>query len=140
MRYGRQLGSIEECPQGFGLSRFSTCDRVYRVAISDVFEVHNRAWSGAVVRRARLMAELTQQQLADVAGTIQQHVAAIENGRRQPTHPALARLLRATGFELRTRLEPFDPHDETIEEWFQTQPIDFQQRWADHQRTIVSTK
>ena len=108
--------------------------------MSDVFEVQNRAWSGALVRRARLMAELTQQQLADAAGTTQQHVAAIENGRRQPTHPALARLLRAAGFELRTRLEPFDPHDETIEEWLQTQPMDFQQRWAEHQRTIVSTK
>ncbi len=37
-------------------------------------------------------------------------------------------------------LEPFDPHDETIEEWLQMQPVDFQQRWAEHQRTIVSTK
>ncbi len=69
-----------------------------------------------------------------------EHVAAIENGRRQPSHPALARLLRAAGFELRTRLEPFDPHDETIEEWLQAQPVDFQQRWAEHQRTIVSSQ
>ena len=108
--------------------------------MTDVFEVQNRAWSGAVVKRARLMAKLTQQQLADAAGTTQQHVAAIENGRRQPSHPALARLLRAAGFELRTRLEPFDPHDETIEEWLRAQPVDFQQRWADHQRMIVSSQ
>ena len=80
---------------------------------ADVF----RAVAGALILDARTRAGLTQAELAERAGTVQSAIAAYEAGSRQPTVPALYRVLTAAGFDLRARLEPHDPHDDTLAEW-----------------------
>jgi transcriptional regulator with XRE-family HTH domain len=62
--------------------------------------------SGAILREARLRAELTQRELARRADTSQSVVARIEQGRSDPSTATLARLLAAAGFELRAELTP----------------------------------
>lgn len=76
-----------------------------------------RAVAGALILDARTRAGLTQAELAARAGTVQSAIAAYEAGARQPTVPTLYRLLIAAGFDLRARLEPHDPHDDTLAEW-----------------------
>lgn len=43
-------------------------------------------------------------------------VSAYERDLRQPTLETLRKLLRAAGFDLRMQLEPYDPHDDVLEE------------------------
>lgn len=62
--------------------------------------------AGVLVARARALAGMTQQDLADAAGLTQSVVSAYETGRRQPTLPTLCRLLAATGFEPVIDLRP----------------------------------
>jgi transcriptional regulator with XRE-family HTH domain len=59
---------------------------------------------------ARRQAGLTQQALAERAGTSQAAVSAYESGRRSPSVDTLCRLLGAAGTEVRMRLEPTDTH------------------------------
>jgi len=56
--------------------------------------------AGTVLRRARKRAGLSQTELATRAGVTQSVISAYESGQRQPSIPALARLIEATGFEL----------------------------------------
>jgi len=62
--------------------------------------------SGAILRQARLLAGLTQRELAVRASTSQSVVARIEQGRSDPSTATLTRLLAAAGFELRAELTP----------------------------------
>ncbi len=59
-----------------------------------------------LVREARRQAGLTQRALAERAGTAQSVVARIERGQTRPGSETLARLLAASGFELRAELVP----------------------------------
>ncbi|MHB1998928.1 MAG: helix-turn-helix domain-containing protein [Solirubrobacteraceae bacterium] len=61
---------------------------------------------GAMLRRARLGAGLTQAQVASSARTAQSAVAAYESGRRTPSLPTLTRLLNACGHELEMAARP----------------------------------
>jgi len=70
------------------------------------------AW--ALIRDARTRAGLTQAELAERAGTSQSAVARYERGRALPTLETLYRLVRACGFDLRMRLEPYDDHDDVL--------------------------
>ncbi|MGH8905119.1 MAG: helix-turn-helix domain-containing protein [Egibacteraceae bacterium] len=63
-----------------------------------------------VLRRARVTAGLSQQEVAARAGVTQPEVSAYENGRRQPTVPTLERLIAATGHTLRLVVEPVAPY------------------------------
>jgi transcriptional regulator with XRE-family HTH domain len=63
---------------------------------------------------ARRQAGLTQQALADRAGTSQAAMSAYESGRRSPSVETLCRILRAAGFELRMRLAPPDTHEPAL--------------------------
>jgi transcriptional regulator with XRE-family HTH domain len=81
-----------------------------------------RAVAGALILDARGRAGLTQAELAVRAGTAQSAIAGYEAGDRQPTLPTLYRILAAAGFDLRARLEPHDPHDETVTAWEAAQP------------------
>ncbi len=90
----------------------------------DVF----RAVAGALILDARTRAGLTQAQLAERAGTVQSAIAAYEAGARQPTVPTLYRILTAAGFDLRARLEPHDPHDDTVAEWEASLPASQRRR------------
>lgn len=57
--------------------------------------------AATVLRRARKQAGLSQTELAARADVTQSVVSAYESGQRQPSIPALARLVEAAGFELR---------------------------------------
>lgn len=91
---------------------------------TDVFQ----AVAGALVLDARTRAGLTQAELAERAGTAQSAIAAYEAGARQPTVPTLYRVLAAAGFDLRARLEPRDPHDDTLAEWEASLPATHRRR------------
>jgi predicted nucleotidyltransferase/DNA-binding transcriptional regulator YiaG len=58
--------------------------------------------AGALLRRARRDAGLSQVELAARAGVTQSVVSAYESGRRQPSLPTLAALVDAAGHELVT--------------------------------------
>jgi hypothetical protein len=60
--------------------------------------------AGALLRRARTAAGLTQAELARRAGVTQSVVSAYESGRRQPGLPTLLSLVAATGHDLDLRL------------------------------------
>ncbi len=56
--------------------------------------------AGALLRRARKRAGLSQVDLAARAGVTQSVISAYESGQRQPSVPVLARLVDAAGLEL----------------------------------------
>jgi hypothetical protein len=56
--------------------------------------------AGTLLRQARKRAGLSQVELATQAGVTQSVISAYESGQRQPSIPALARLIEAAGFEL----------------------------------------
>jgi uncharacterized protein len=56
--------------------------------------------AGGLIRQARNRAGLSQAELAAQAGVTQSVISAYESGQRQPSIPALARLIEAAGFEL----------------------------------------
>ena len=85
--------------------------------------------AGALIFDARTRAGLTQAELAHRAHTTQSAIAAYETGTRQPTVPTLYRVLAAAGFDLRARLAPHDPHDETLVAWEDTLPEAERKRW-----------
>jgi len=58
------------------------------------------ATAGGLLRQARKRAGMSQAELATRAGVTQSVISAYESGQRQPSIPALARLIEATGFEL----------------------------------------
>jgi transcriptional regulator with XRE-family HTH domain len=92
--------------------------------------------AGDLLRLARAKSGLTQSELAARAGVAQSLVSAYETGRRQPTVPALKRLLAAAGFELRTRLAEPDVQARAVEEWEATRPVAERRRWREEQHAI----
>jgi uncharacterized protein len=56
--------------------------------------------AGAMLRRARTAAGLSQAELAARAGVTQSVISAYESGHRQPALPTLAALVEAAGYEL----------------------------------------
>jgi transcriptional regulator with XRE-family HTH domain len=71
--------------------------------------VENRGRFAALLRDARARAGLSQRQVAARAGVPQSTVSTYERGHREPTLPTLDRLLRASGFQVRTELAPVGP-------------------------------
>jgi transcriptional regulator with XRE-family HTH domain len=70
--------------------------------------------AAALLQLARLKAGLSQRELAERASVPTTMISAYERDKRQPSLTTLLRLLRAAGFELRMRLEPYDPHDDVL--------------------------
>jgi len=58
------------------------------------------------IAQIRALTGLSQQQLAQVAGTSQPTIAAYENGRKSPTLKTLERIARASGLEAGVQLVP----------------------------------
>jgi transcriptional regulator with XRE-family HTH domain len=56
--------------------------------------------TGPLLRRARYLARMTQQELADEAGVCHSVVSDYERERREPSLSTLRRLVRATGYDL----------------------------------------
>ncbi|MEV5207012.1 helix-turn-helix transcriptional regulator [Micromonospora sp. NPDC053740] len=65
---------------------------------------------GAVVRHQRHLRDLSQRQLAALAGVDQAAVARFERGERATTVPVLERLLAAMDVQLVIGVEPLDAH------------------------------
>ncbi|MFD6564473.1 helix-turn-helix domain-containing protein [Micromonospora profundi] len=65
---------------------------------------------GAAVRQQRNLRDLSQRQLAELAGVTQGAVAHIERGERTPSIPVLERLLAAMDLQLTVGVEPLDAH------------------------------
>jgi ribosome-binding protein aMBF1 (putative translation factor) len=61
--------------------------------------------AATVLREARQRSGLSQAELARRAGVVQSVISAYESGRRQPALPMLARLIEATGLELRLTVD-----------------------------------
>ncbi len=74
----------------------------------------SETYSRHLIRMARRQAGLTQQTLAERAGTSQAAVSAYESGRRSPSVDTLCRLLDAAGFEVRMRLATPDTHGPSL--------------------------
>ena len=70
----------------------------------------SETYSRHLIRIARRQSGLTQQALADRAGTSQAAMSAYESGRRSPSVDTLCRILGAAGFEVRMRLTSPDTH------------------------------
>ena len=66
--------------------------------------------AGTLLRQARKRARLPQVNLAARAGVAQSVISAYESGQRQPSIPALARLIDAAGFELTLGLRRSPSH------------------------------
>ena len=75
----------------------------------------SETYSRHLIRIARRQSGLTQQALADRAGTSQAAMSAYESGRRSPSVDTLCRILGAAGFEVRMRLAPPDTHVPSLE-------------------------
>jgi transcriptional regulator with XRE-family HTH domain len=73
-----------------------------------------RTTAGALLVLARQERELSQRELADLAGVAQSEIAKIESGKREPSIPTLQRILAGAGLELRLRLAPLDDHDAVL--------------------------
>ncbi|HVV76345.1 MAG TPA: helix-turn-helix transcriptional regulator [Mycobacteriales bacterium] len=76
---------------------------------------YSEQWAGNLLRMVRAKRGWSQRQLATAAGVPQSTIARIESATRQPTLPLLDRIIVAAGLELRTRLEPYDRHDDVLD-------------------------
>ena len=70
--------------------------------------------SAELIITARNRAGLSQQELADRAGTSQSAIARLERGLSNPTLATLERILRAAGFTLACDLAPVDAEDPVV--------------------------
>jgi transcriptional regulator with XRE-family HTH domain len=68
-----------------------------------------------LIRDARRLSAIAQEELARLAGTSQSAVARLESGRTSPTVATLERLVGAAGFDLRLELVPKREPDPIIE-------------------------
>src|SRR3954470_1002475 len=66
---------------------------------------------GELVREGRRRAGISQQALADRAGTTQSAIARLEAGRSTPSLETVERLLRLCGLQLIVELAPYDDSD-----------------------------
>jgi transcriptional regulator with XRE-family HTH domain len=64
--------------------------------------------SGTLIRQARLLAGLSQVELSQRSGKDRAQIARWERDVVQPSFETLRELLRACGFDLETRLVPYE--------------------------------
>lgn len=95
---------------------------------SPVTEEHARRWAGSLVQEARILSGMSQRELAAAAGVPQSRISRIESFQEQPSYPVLSRILYGAGLELRTRLAPYDDHDDVL--WERDQQRTPQERAA----------
>jgi len=69
---------------------------------------------GRAVRYSRISRNLTQEQLAELAGTSYTYISSLERGQRNVTIQTLERIAEACGTDLFQMLQLNQPEDETI--------------------------
>ncbi|MGH2883158.1 MAG: helix-turn-helix domain-containing protein [Solirubrobacteraceae bacterium] len=87
----------------------------YRAARDEyraIRELRDKNWIAAHVRERRYELELTQQEVADRAGTSHSYVSKLESGDHIPTIPVLQRILRVLDEELLIGIERQVPDEE----------------------------
>jgi DNA-binding XRE family transcriptional regulator len=80
----------------------------YRAARDEyraISELRKKNWIAAHVRERRYELELTQQEVAEQAGTSHSYVSKLERGDHMPTIPVLQRILRVLDEELLIGIE-----------------------------------
>jgi transcriptional regulator with XRE-family HTH domain len=65
--------------------------------------------SGTLIREARVLAGLSQEELSERSGKDRAQIARWEHDVVQPSFETLRELLRACGFDLETALVPYQP-------------------------------
>lgn len=65
--------------------------------------------TGGLIRQARLLAHLTQEELAERVGRNRAHIARWESDAVEPGFSTLQEMLRACGYDLSTELIRYDP-------------------------------
>lgn len=98
----------------------------------------NRA--GALIAAARLQADLTQAQLAEMGGTTQPTISAYERGTKTPDLATLERIVAAAGFELRMSLATLDDHDKSLERYERTLSPATRRQFVDQQRKRTAAR
>lgn len=94
--------------------------------------------AAGLLAAARLEAGLSQQELADAAGTSAPTISAYESGAKEPRLSTLERLLTAAGFELRIGFEPIDPSQDALARWEAALPAETRARWRRDQRRRIA--
>ena len=87
----------------------------YRAARDEyraIRELRKKNWIAAHVRERRYELELTQQEVAERAGTSHSYVSKLESGDHIPTIPVLQRILRVLDEELLIGIERQVPDEE----------------------------
>jgi transcriptional regulator with XRE-family HTH domain len=82
-------------------------------SLKAIFDSVTSIWADSI-REARVRANLSQRDLAELAGTTQSVVGRIEAGLADPNVTTIERLLAAAGFTLRVELQPVAPEDRVI--------------------------
>ncbi len=78
--------------------------------------------AGNLLREARAMSGMSQRELAAAAGVPHSTIARIESSVRQPSLALLDRILIAADLDLKLRLEPYDDHDDVLDNLAALQP------------------
>ncbi len=74
--------------------------RLARDEYAEISDLRKRNWIAAHVRERRFELELTQQEVAERAGTAHSYISRLESGEHLPTIPVLQRILSVLGEEL----------------------------------------
>jgi len=78
--------------------------------------------AGAMILEARILADISQAEQAQRAGTSPAAIAMYETGKRQPQFDTLERIIEAAGFDLRCIVAPPDEQDRQYRQWAATLP------------------
>lgn len=86
--------------------------RAARDEYAEISKLREHNWLAAHIRERRFELELTQQEVAQRAGTAHSYVSKLEGGDHMPTIPVLQRILRVLDEELLIGIERLVPGDE----------------------------
>jgi ribosome-binding protein aMBF1 (putative translation factor) len=86
--------------------------RAARDEYAEISELRRRNWIAAHIRERRFELDLTQQEVAERAGTAHSYISKLEGGDHMPTISVLQRILRVLGEELLIGIERVVPDDE----------------------------
>jgi ribosome-binding protein aMBF1 (putative translation factor) len=86
--------------------------RAARDEYAEISELRKRNWIAAHIRERRFELDLTQQEVAERAGTAHSYISKLEGGDHMPTVQVLQRILRVLGEELLIGIERAVPGDE----------------------------